>query len=102
MFCLLAWEKNRQWARVATACGRPASGDDARARTTRGKEVLLSSSPLLLLFLFFFLLFPQSTADGQNRPPTIDFFLNRSPMAEIDRRQLILAVPPGSGPSTYR
>ncbi|RWW13259.1 hypothetical protein GW17_00023037 [Ensete ventricosum] len=43
------------------------------------------------LFFSFFLFLPQSTADDRNRPPTI----------EIDRRRLILVVPPGSWRSAY-
>ncbi|RRT64312.1 hypothetical protein B296_00036954, partial [Ensete ventricosum] len=51
-------------------------GYGSQARTARGtsSSLLLSSFPFLLLPFFFF-----------NRPPTVDFSLNRPLTAEIDR-----------------
>ncbi|RRT62877.1 hypothetical protein B296_00038662, partial [Ensete ventricosum] len=71
----------------------PVGGDGSRA--TRGwrageddERYFFSSSS------FFFSFF--------NRPLTVNFSLNQPPTAEIDRRQSILAVPPGGGRSAYR
>ncbi|RWW50685.1 hypothetical protein BHE74_00043039 [Ensete ventricosum] len=79
----------------------PAGSDNSRATRGRrghaGKVLFLFFLLLLLLFffllfLFFFFLFPFSSSIDRRR----------SISPSIDRRQSILAVPPGSDWSAYR
>ncbi|RZR93186.1 hypothetical protein BHM03_00021626 [Ensete ventricosum] len=81
-------------------------GDGAQAVTAhrRGRRqcagedgARFSSSPLL--FSSFPLLLPFFSL---NRPPIVNFSVNRSLTVEIDRRGRFLAVPPDSERSAYR